>query len=44
MNMNKTFFKLTIEDCMELYTKKSWVLIYADGKFVGMRIEKDLLQ
>ncbi len=42
--MNKTFFDLTLQDCIELHEKKNWVFIYADGKFAGMRIEKDLLQ
>lgn len=38
--MNKTFFDLTLEDCVELYEKKNWVFIYADGKFAKMRIER----
>ncbi|MDU7904624.1 MAG: hypothetical protein E7J33_03565 [Peptostreptococcaceae bacterium] len=40
MNMNKTLFELTIEDCIELYTKKKWVLVYADGQFAGMSLER----
>lgn len=40
MNMNKTLFELTIGDCIELYTKKNWVLVYADGQFVGMGLER----
>nr|WP_279287892.1 hypothetical protein [[Eubacterium] tenue] len=40
MNMNKTFYELTLGDCVELYTKKNWVLIYGDGKFAGMRLER----
>lgn len=40
MNMNKTFYELTLGDCLELYTKKNWVLVYADGKFAGMRLER----
>lgn len=38
--MNKTFFELTLGDCVELYIKKNWVLVYADGKFAGMRLER----
>lgn len=38
--MNKTFLELTIENCVELHEKKNWVLIYADGKFAGMRLER----
>lgn len=37
----KTFLNLTIEDCYELYNSKKWCLVYADGKFAGMRSEKD---
>lgn len=40
MNMNKTLFELTIEECIELYTKKNWVLVYADGQFAGMELER----
>ena len=40
LNMNKTFYELTLGDCVELYTKKNWVLVYADGKFAGMRLER----
>lgn len=40
MNMNKTFYELTLGDCVELYTKKNWTFIYADGKFAGMRLER----
>ena len=40
MNMNKTFFELTLGDCVELHEKKSWIFIYADGKFAGMRLER----
>ncbi|CEP88567.1 Uncharacterised protein [[Clostridium] sordellii] len=40
MNMKKSLLELTIGDCIELYTKKNWVLIYADGKFAGMRLER----
>ncbi|WP_270670492.1 hypothetical protein [Paraclostridium bifermentans] len=36
MNMNKTLFELTIGNCIELYTKKNWVLVYANGQFAGM--------
>lgn len=41
MNMNKSFFELTIGDCIELYTKKNWVLVYADGQFAGMELERN---
>lgn len=40
MNMRKTFTDLTIEDCYELFNEKSWIITFADGKFVGMKIEK----
>lgn len=41
---NKKFTELTLEDCMNLHTFLKWEITYADGKFAGMRIEKDLLQ
>lgn len=40
MNMNKKFHELTLGDCIELHENKNWIIIYADGKFAGMRIEK----
>ncbi|WP_284693909.1 hypothetical protein LZ906_007740 [Paraclostridium ghonii] len=40
MNIYKTFLELTLEDCMELYKKKSWVFIYADGQFAGIEVER----
>ncbi|EQK42733.1 hypothetical protein C672_1677 [[Clostridium] bifermentans ATCC 638] len=40
MDMSKTFFELTLEDCIKLYENKNWIFIYADGKFAGMRLER----